>query len=451
VQGARPSGQADPIATAKGEILGVNYTSRFALLAVPITMLIKLTDRSVPTDAGLTPPLGKNAMNLRISRLLSIVAFALAAVLGSAQSLAQNAYITNFGGSSGNTVSVINTATDTVIGSPITVGTGPLGVAVTPDGSKVYVADFGGGVRGGGVSVIDTATNAVSTINDPGLRAPGGVAITRDGSKVYVTNQPGTVSVINTATNTVVGSPISVVTGPIGVAVTPDGSKVYVTSNFLDRQPNISVIDTATNAVFTITGIGRPVGVAVSPDGHNVYVADEIDNSVAVIDTLTNTVITTIPVGSNPFGVAVNPDGSNVYITNSSNIFAPGTVSVLDTSTNMVIGSPISVGTIPAGVAVTPDGLKVFVANEFDNTVSVIDTTTNMPIATIPVGNNPVALGIFIQPAPRFAGTPRHSNCHGQSVSALAGQYGGLNAAAAALGYADASALQSAIMAFCGG
>ena len=50
---------------------------------------------------------------------------------------------------------------------------------------------------------------------------------------------------------------------------------------------------------------------------------------------------------------------------------------------------------------------------------------------------------------PLFAGTPGAANCHGQSVSALARKYGGLNGAATALGYPDVSALQSAIMAFC--
>jgi uncharacterized repeat protein (TIGR03803 family) len=48
-----------------------------------------------------------------------------------------------------------------------------------------------------------------------------------------------------------------------------------------------------------------------------------------------------------------------------------------------------------------------------------------------------------------FAGTPGTANCHGQSVSALAKEYGGLNNAAAILGYSSVSALQYAIMAFC--
>jgi len=50
---------------------------------------------------------------------------------------------------------------------------------------------------------------------------------------------------------------------------------------------------------------------------------------------------------------------------------------------------------------------------------------------------------------PVFAGTPGKANCHGQSVSALARQYHGLNAAAAALEFPSMQALQNAIMAFC--
>jgi len=49
-----------------------------------------------------------------------------------------------------------------------------------------------------------------------------------------------------------------------------------------------------------------------------------------------------------------------------------------------------------------------------------------------------------------FAGTPGTSNCHGQSVSALAQQYGGLAHAAAALGYSSVQTLQDAIVAYCG-
>jgi YVTN family beta-propeller protein len=127
-------------------------------------------------------------MNLRICRLLAIAAFAVACVLGGAQGLAQNAYITNCECNIGNTVSVIDTATNTVNGSPITVGEGPLGVAVTPDGSKVYITNHAtNNAHLGSVSVIDTATNSVSaTISDPRMLGPNGVAVRHDGSKAYV-------------------------------------------------------------------------------------------------------------------------------------------------------------------------------------------------------------------------------------------------------------------------
>jgi YVTN family beta-propeller protein len=141
---------------------------------------------------------------------------------------------------------------------------------------------------------------------------PFGVAVTPDGSKVYVANQnDGTVSVIATATNTVVGSPITVGTLPFGVAVTPDGSKVYV-ANFASNT--VSVIDTATNTVVgsPLTGGFFPFGVAVTPDGGKVYVtkAGNISNNVSVIATATNTVVgSPIPVGTapEPFGLFIQP------------------------------------------------------------------------------------------------------------------------------------------------
>jgi YVTN family beta-propeller protein len=101
-------------------------------------------------------------------------------------------------------------------------------------------------------------------------------------------------------------------------------------------------------------------------------------------------------------------------------------------------------------VAVTSDGSNVYVTNRRNfGTVSLISTATNTVTLAIPVGIGPTALSI--QPTPRFSGTPDKANCHGQSVSALARQYGGLNNAAAALGFPSVAALQDAIRAFCGG
>src|SRR5260370_41525163 len=82
------------------------------------------------------------------------LALTLGCLLGPASARAQNAYITN---QVSNTVSVIDTAIDMVIAT-IPVGLAPVGVAVSPDGTKVYITS--GTVNT--VSVIDAATNTVS-------------------------------------------------------------------------------------------------------------------------------------------------------------------------------------------------------------------------------------------------------------------------------------------------
>jgi YVTN family beta-propeller protein len=121
------------------------------------------------------------------------------------------------------------------------------------------------------------------------------------------------------------------------------------------------------------------------------YVTNSGSNTVSVIDTATNTVVTTVTVGSgSPQAVAVTPDGKHAYVT------IPGSysVSVIDTATNTVVAT-VTVGTNPFAVAVTPDGNHAYVANISSSNVSVIDTATNTVVATVTVGNGPTGVGII--------------------------------------------------------
>lgn len=287
------------------------------------------------------------------------------------------AYVT-----SGNNISVIDTATDKVVDT-MEIGSGLTGLAVNSEGTRVYVPKE----TSGAVSVIDTNTSKViATIK--GLSSPYAIAIAPDGKKAYVTNnsgavfENGTVYVIDTDTNTVTDT-VKVGSVPHGVAVSPDGAKVYVT-NYYD----ISVIDTATNKVTATLNVGQyPDGIAISLDGTKVYAANGGSDNVSVIDTETNNVTATVPVGDNPVGVAITSDGTKLYVTN----YRGNTTSVINTTTNTVIATLPGDG--PYGVSITPDGKKVYVTNLGSDlsgkTVSVIDTETNTVIATVKVGSYP--------------------------------------------------------------
>jgi YVTN family beta-propeller protein len=111
---------------------------------------------------------------------------------------------------------VINTATGKAIAA---IGglVGPTGIAVSPDSSRVYVADEGDD----SVAVIDTATNQMVGAPVRVGSVPVAVAFTPDGARAYVANRADdSLSVIDTGTNQTVDGPIDVGKGPRGVAIT---------------------------------------------------------------------------------------------------------------------------------------------------------------------------------------------------------------------------------------
>lgn len=267
-------------------------------------------------------------------------------------------YVTN---EADENVSVIDTATNTVI-TTIAVGDEPYGVAVNPDGATAYVTNASDDT----VSVIDVATNTVIDTITVG-NDPRGVAFSSDGATAYVTNANsggiGSMSVIDAATNTVIDT-IVVGEYPRGVAVSPDDATVYVSN---EAGQSVAVIDAATINVSDFIDVGPvPEAMAVSPDGARLYVVGI--GTVSVIDTAANTVIDTIDLGNTAPGIGVSPDGAHVYVTGGNN---PGDVSVIDTATNIVIDT-IAAGTTPGGLAVSPDGTTGYVANYGSDTVSVI-------------------------------------------------------------------------------
>jgi YVTN family beta-propeller protein len=222
------------------------------------------------------------------------------------------AYVTDDGSSStlGNTVTPINLRTGKP-GRPITVGSGPQGIVITPDGSTAYVADAGAIVTGQSGPI----GNTVTPINLASRRAehpitvgngPTGMAITPDGSTVFVTNlNSGSVSPISTAANTA-GSPIAVPGGPVAVTVAKGAAWVVDAPSGTSPGSNVTPISINTDRP------GAPIvvpkgaqAISVAPNGKVAWVACLDSNMIVAVNLVSKKLGRRIVVTGGPFAVAV--------------------------------------------------------------------------------------------------------------------------------------------------
>jgi len=154
--------------------------------------------------------------------------------------------------------------------------------------------------------------------------------------------------------------------------------KAYVATTGVNQ---VAVLDTATNTVTsTIAGTGSR-HITLSADGKRAYSMNF--NSFSVIDTLTDTVLATVPTGNIALRMVISGDGAYGYVGNNGS----GTVSIVDLSTNTVISTPFLGGV--QTIAATPDGSLVWVGLGAVGgaSIQVIDTTTNTVTSTFPVGH----------------------------------------------------------------
>jgi YVTN family beta-propeller protein len=159
-----------------------------------------------------------------------------------------------------NAVSVIDTVSNTV---EITVALGPepFGVAVTPDGARAYVtnSNVNNSPASGTVSVIDTATNTVEAATLAVGTFPSAVAVAPDGKHAYVANfGSGTVSVIDTATNTVV-STVTVGSGPEAVAIGREPFLAFKAKLAIGLSKNPAQDAFALESSFTLSSSAPPI------------------------------------------------------------------------------------------------------------------------------------------------------------------------------------------------
>ena len=240
-----------------------------------------------------------------------------------------------------NNVSVINTATETVIAT-IPVGNGPVGITYSSTNHYVYVANSASGT----VSVINSSANAVFTtitVTSSGGTLAGAVFDPSNGN-VYVggfnkTSLVDSVYVISTATNKVIAN----ISGAayFGIFDSENGY-LYFTDNALN---SVLVVDGSTNKVVTTIDLpthSSPIGIAYNSYDHNVYVAEQNSSSLAVISSLTNTVIANLDVTGSPLFPTYDPSTHSIYLSNHlvggvQIISSYGGVSTIQTATGVSI------------------------------------------------------------------------------------------------------------------
>jgi len=134
-------------------------------------------------------------------------------------------------------------------------------------------------------------------------RGPEGIDVSPDGHDAWVANaQDGTISLIDLEHKRLRGILSADVKGANRLKFTPDGQLVFVSTL---SGPEVTVLRSLTGSVVKRVPVGHgAAGIVIQPDGARAYVACTPDDSVAVIDVRSLTVVGRIGAGGRPDGLA---------------------------------------------------------------------------------------------------------------------------------------------------
>lgn len=252
-------------------------------------------------------------------------------------------------GTNANFVAIIDLKTREL--TKVRLGLMPEHFDITPDGKYAYI----GNMAAGCVSVVDIeARKEVSRIS--GFFEPHGIVCLPNNSKVYVSNM-----------------------GAHEVAVI-DVEKQLVASRLEVGSAYVMARVDMDSKMAEIVGIANPT---LTIDGRYAYAADGDSNQVAVIDTIDDSIVATIPVGDDPWRAYASPDGTKMLVPNNGD----ETISVIDTTTNKVIAT-FPGGADMTGVNFVNGGKKAYVISRGDNAVYIYDMEKMKELKKIKLGLN---------------------------------------------------------------
>jgi YVTN family beta-propeller protein len=189
-------------------------------------------------------------------------------------------------------------------------------VAITPDNRTVIIGDD----TNNQFSILSLSAQGI--LADTGIRVPNTqgngqrtIAISPDGHFALNTNLSGSMTIlkIDPVAGVTVNGSLPLCCSPSGIVIAPNGSRAYASmTNSTVAVLNIDPADNVTDSGIRIsipggtpqTFYGTP-GIAVSADGTRLYVSNPFANTITLVDTATNTIVGTVPVGSGPAGIGV--------------------------------------------------------------------------------------------------------------------------------------------------
>ena len=309
-----------------------------------------------------------------------------------------------------NTVSVINPATNTLIGqinlgnqrpdvlSPLYKGEINVhGLGFSPDHRTLIAISNGSN----SVTFIDTATNKVKGITYIG-RSPHEGFFTSDGREVWaVVRGENYISVIDPVTFKEMRR-IQTTAGPGMVLFHPNGKLAFVVSSF---NPLVEIIDVKSHKVIKQIKVVSPFSpfLQFTPDFKEMWMTHKDVGKVTRIDTTRLEVKGVIDTGfiTNHLAFAKTAAGTRAYVT----IGGENAVKVYTTDDTPALLATIPTGALPHGIWSSDDGSRLYVGLENGDAVDVIDSASNKVIARAPVGQAPQALVYVSNSVPHGDGT----------------------------------------------